>query len=108
MPVRPKWKSCLGLSRVVPLSLAFTYAFFFEYLPPLKWVRIPFDLESFHYPLIDYAFRALQEGRFPEWDPSIYCGLSFAGNVQAALFYPPTWLVFAADGYLLDSGDHKM
>ena len=97
VPVRPKRKSCLGLSRVVPLSLAFTYAFFFEYLPPLKWVRIPFDLESFHYPLIDYAFRALQEGRFPEWDPSIYCGLSFVGNVQAALFYPPTWLVFAAN-----------
>ena len=71
----------LRLGRVVPLSLAFTCAFFFEYLPPFKRIRIPFDLDGFHYPLINYAFRALQEGRFPEWDPSIYCGLSFAGNV---------------------------
>jgi len=56
----------------------------------------PHSLRSrrFHYPLTDYAFQAIRHGRFPEWDPTIYCGLSFVGNVQAALFYPPTWLLF--------------
>ena len=79
---------------VAALSFVFTYLFFIDYLPPLRRVHIPFDLEGFHYPLTDYAFQAIRHGRFPEWDPTIYCGLSFVGNIQAALFYPPTWLLF--------------
>ena len=75
-------------------SLLFTYLFFFEYLPPVRSVHIPFDLRGFHYPLAEYAFQSLRQGRFPLWDPTIYCGLSFVGNIQAALFYPPTWLMF--------------
>jgi hypothetical protein len=61
----------MRLRTVAALSFVLTYLFF-----------------------IDYAFQALRQGRFPEWDPTIYCGLSFAGNVQAALFYPPAWLMF--------------
>ena len=76
-------------------SLLFTYLFFFEYFPPVRWVHIPYDLHGFHYPLADYAFQSLRHGRFPLWDPTIYCGMSFVGNIQAALFYPPTWLMFA-------------
>src|SRR6202011_2712586 len=60
-----------------------------------KQVHIPYDLEEFHYPLADYAFQAIRHGRFPQWDPTIYCGLSFIGNIQAAFFYPPAWIVFA-------------
>jgi len=86
----------LRLRTVAALSLLFTYFFFIEYLPPFQHVHIPYDLDGFHYPLFDYTFRALGNGRFPEWDPTIYCGLSFVGNVQAALFYPPSWLIFAA------------
>jgi len=82
---------------VAALSLAFTYLFFIEYLSPLRRVHIPFDLHVYHYPLVDYAFQALKAGRFPEWDWTIYCGQTFAGNLQAALFYPPTWLLFAAN-----------
>jgi len=81
---------------VAVLSLLFTAAFFIEYTPLWPRVHIPYDLEYFHYPLADYAFQAIRHGRFPQWDPTIYCGLSFAGNVQAALFYPPTWLMFTA------------
>ncbi len=81
--------------RVALLSLAATYLFFFEYLPPFKRVHLPYDLEGFHYPLLNYAAKSLGEGRFPEWDPSTYCGLSFAGNLQAGLFYPPNWVLFA-------------
>ena len=87
----------LRASAVAALSLAFTYLFFFEYLPPFRRVLLPFDLQSYHYPQLDYAFRALRHGTFPEWDPTIYCGQSFVGNINAALFYPPTWLMFAAN-----------
>jgi hypothetical protein len=75
-------------------SFVFTYLFFFEYLPPVRWVHIPYDLNGFHYPLADYAFQRLRQGHFPFWDPTIYCGMSFVGNIQAALFYPPTWIMF--------------
>ncbi len=79
-------------------SLAFTYLFCtVEYLSPLRRVHIPYDLEGFHYPLADYAFQALKHGRFPQWDAAIYSGISFVGNSQAAIFYPPVWLMFAAN-----------
>jgi len=75
-------------------AFVFTYLFFFEYIPPVRWVHIPFDLHGFHYPLADYAFQRLRQGHFPLWDPTIYAGMSFVGNIQAALFYPPTWIMF--------------
>ncbi len=82
---------------VALLSLISTWLFFFEYFPPFRRVHFPFDIEGFHYPLWNYAFHSLRAGRFPLWDPSMYCGSPFAGNIQAALFYPPTWLLFAVN-----------
>jgi hypothetical protein len=79
------------------LSLAATWAYFIEYLPPLRRVVFIWDFDGYHYPLLNYAFRSLREGRFPEWDSAIYCGISYAGNIQAGLFYPLTWLLFAAN-----------
>jgi len=76
-------------------SLVFTYLFFAEYLSPFRKVYIPFDLWGYHYPLMDYAFQSLHRFSFPAWDPSIYCGQTFAGNIQAALFYPPAWILYA-------------
>jgi hypothetical protein len=85
----------LRSSKAIALaSFVFTYLFFFEYIPPVRWVHIPYDLNGFHYPLADYAFQRLRQGHFPLWDPIIYCGMSFVGNIQAALFYPPTWIMF--------------
>ncbi len=75
-------------------TLVFTWLFFAEYLSPFRHVHIPFDLEGYHYPLVDYAFQSLRQGRFPQWDWSSYAGMTFVGNMQAALFYPPTWLMF--------------
>lgn len=80
---------------VAALSLAATYLFFLEYLPPFSRVHIFSDVEGYHYPILSYALRMLQAGRLPEWDPSIYCGLPLVGNIQAALFYPPNWVMFA-------------
>ena len=81
---------------VAVLALLATYIFFYEYLPPFHKVRLFSDIDGYHFPLQRYAFDSLKQGRFPQWDPSIYCGISFAGNVQAALLYPPTWLLYAA------------
>jgi len=76
-------------------SLAFTYLFFSEYLSPFRKVYVPFDLWGYHYPLMDFAFQSLRRFHFPAWDPSIYSGQPFAGNIQAALFYPPSWILYA-------------
>ncbi len=76
-------------------SFAAVYLFFLEYLWPLRRVHLFSDIEGYHWPLLSYAYQSLREGRFPQWDPSIYCGVSFVGNPQAALFYPPNWLLFA-------------
>ncbi|HEX3748858.1 MAG TPA: YfhO family protein [Bryobacteraceae bacterium] len=80
---------------VALISLLCTYAFFIEYLPPHNRVYLWSDIAGYHYPLQVFAFRTLRQGRFPTWDSSIYCGISFVGNVQAALFYPLTWLMYA-------------
>lgn len=57
-----------ALALIPVLSLPFTYLFFFEYLPPFKTVHIPYYLERFHYPLMNYALQALRQARLPEWD----------------------------------------
>ena len=80
---------------VALVSLLGTYAFFFEYLPPAKHVHLWSDIAGYHYPLQSFAFNTLKQGRFPTWDASIYCGISFVGNIQAALFYPLTWVLYA-------------
>jgi hypothetical protein len=86
----------LSTITVALTSLVFTYLFFAEYLSPFRKIYIPYDLWGYHYPLIDYAFQRIQHFSFPLWDVSIYCGQPFAANIQAALFYPPTWILFGA------------
>jgi len=87
----------MRLRFVALLSFVFTCLFFIEYLPPLRWVDIPYDLAGYHYSLVDYAFLSLKSGHFPQWDSANYCGMSFVGNLQVALFYPPIWLMFLAN-----------
>ncbi len=82
--------------KVLLAALAATWIFFFDYLPPVRWVHVPYDIEAYHYPLADYAFQSLKQGRWPQWDPSIYSGMPFTANPQVALFYPGTWLMFLA------------
>jgi len=81
------------------LALLAVAAFFFEYLPPHPRVHIFSDLEVYHLPLQRYAFDSLKAGRLPQWDPSMYCGISYAGNPQSALFYPPMWLLYAMPAF---------
>jgi hypothetical protein len=81
------------------LALLAVAAFFVEYLPPHPRVHIFGDLEVYHLPLQRYAFDSVKAGRIPQWDPSMYCGISYAGNPQAALFYPPMWLLYALPAF---------
>ncbi|MBL8232936.1 MAG: YfhO family protein [Bryobacterales bacterium] len=80
--------------RVAIISFLAVYAFFYEYLPPYKRVHFIADIDGYHYPLMNYGFKQLRQGNLPEWDPTIYSGISYVGNIQAGLFYPPNWLVF--------------
>ena len=82
---------------VATLAVALTYLFWFEYLPPFNRIHLHSDIEGYHWPLLVAALEAIRHGRFPLWDASIYCGIPFSGNIQAALFYPPVWLLFAAN-----------
>src|SRR5262249_26242583 len=81
---------------VAVVTLAAMYGFFSEYLPPFTRAHLWSDIYSYHYPLHRFAFQTLKEGRIPLWDPSIYCGTTFIGNIQAAFLYPPTWLIYGA------------
>lgn len=88
--------------RVAAVSLLLTWIFFFEYIPPNKRVHVWSDIEGYHYPLLSYAHKSVWSGRIPLWDPWIYCGIPFAGNIQAGLFYPPNWLLFVANARMPD------
>ncbi len=46
------------------------------------------DLISQFIPWRRFALGELTEGRFPWWNPYIFCGTPFAANIQTSLFYP--------------------
>ncbi len=77
---------------VLLVSALLTAGHFYEYFGRRTTVHIPFDLSGYHYPLLSAAFLSFKSGHFPFWDASIYCGIPFAGNIQAAVFYPMTWI----------------
>lgn len=45
-------------------------------------------------PLILDAFRNMQHGIFPAWNPYLYLGLPIASNPQSVFFYPPLFLAY--------------
>lgn len=54
--------------------------------------HIPFDIEGFHLPLTSYVAQAVHNGVAPFWDPYVMCGMPIHADLQAQVFYPPTWL----------------
>ena len=52
------------------------------------------DLASFLYPVYHYAARNLKQGVIPLWNPYLYGGAPFVGDIQSGLFYPVNLLVF--------------
>jgi hypothetical protein len=39
-----------------------------------------------------FAFDEIANGHWPLWNPYLFCGQSFVGNWQTAMFYPPNYL----------------
>lgn len=39
-----------------------------------------------------FGFGEFAQGRFPLWNPRLFCGAPFFGDFQSALLYPPNWL----------------
>jgi hypothetical protein len=55
-------------------------------------LHIPYDVEAYYFPVIAYMARCVRRGWAPFWDPYTYAGMPLYGDLQAQLFYPPTWL----------------
>jgi len=53
---------------------------------------VPWDFRYYHLPLASFIASSLRSGHFPLWDPYTYCGVPFFANIQAQVFYPPTWI----------------
>ena len=52
------------------------------------------DLASFLYPTYQFAARSFRQGIIPLWNPHLYGGAPFVGDIQAGLFYPVNVLAF--------------
>ena len=52
------------------------------------------DLVSFLFPVYRFAARTLSLGRLPLWNPHLYGGAPFIGDIQAGFLYPPNLLLF--------------
>src|SRR5579859_1139872 len=91
---RPPWRDfanrCASLFAVL-LLIAQPLVFFKDVLFNPQ-AHIPFDIEQFHLPLVTYIARCVRQGIFPFWDPYPYCGVPIHADIQAQLFYPPSWI----------------
>jgi hypothetical protein len=50
------------------------------------------DLANMFRLWLQYARSQVEAGELPLWNPYLSSGVSFVGDSQPALFYPPTWL----------------
>jgi hypothetical protein len=50
------------------------------------------DLFLQYYSWRDFGFRELAKGNLALWNPHIFSGAPYFGEMQAALLYPPNWL----------------
>jgi len=73
---------------LVALGIA-TLGLYREILLP-TWILADYDIWAYFYPLRSYAAQALQQGRFPLWNPDIFLGSPFFANPQTSMLYPGT------------------
>jgi hypothetical protein len=55
--------------------------------------HIPYDIGEYHLPQIQFLAQCIRQGVPPLWDPYAYAGMPMHADMQAQLFYPPTWIV---------------
>ncbi|MGC9327261.1 MAG: hypothetical protein ACP5I1_06485 [Candidatus Hinthialibacter sp.] len=46
------------------------------------------DMINQFVPWREFALQEIKQGRFPIWNPYVFCGAPFAANIQTSLFYP--------------------
>ena len=84
------------MRRLLAAAFVCTILFYVEYTDLWRKVHIPYDIEGYHYSLSDAIFLSLKNHQLPLWDSWNYSGIPLAANIQAALFYPPSWVMYAA------------
>lgn len=57
-------------------------------------VPLTFDLYLYFYPYREMAARAFRAGEVPLWNPHLFLGVPFLGNLQASFFYPLNVLLY--------------
>jgi hypothetical protein len=82
------------------LYFVFATALFFRG-PLVGGSHIPYDFVVQHYPWSHFITWSLRTtGQLPWWNPYTLMGEPFAGNIQAAIFYPPKLLLIAVTAWL--------
>lgn len=59
-----------------------------------------YDLYSYYYPTIRFAFEELRRGHLPLWNPYQLAGEPFLANQQHGIFYPPNLLFLVLPAHL--------
>ena len=55
------------------------------------------DLANLLFPIYRFAAHTLAEGRLPLWNPHLYGGAPWIGDIQAGFLYPPYLVLFFLD-----------
>jgi len=87
---RSPWLLTLTVSLVIS-AIMFREAFFYGYVLDGNWDRRDQEL-----PFHEFARQQFQQGRFPTWNPFIFCGTSFLFSTANLSFYPPNWIAYSA------------
>jgi hypothetical protein len=78
--------------------VALALIFFFRVI--FRNDSIPWDMNNWHYPQLAFLGSSILRGEFPLWNPCVYCGMPFSGDIQAAAFYPVNLLFLLAGGLI--------
>ncbi|OQY80104.1 MAG: hypothetical protein B6D41_21630, partial [Chloroflexi bacterium UTCFX4] len=99
--VAPRWSAAMRREAQYDLLAfgllgALTAGFFWQLLfAPNVWMPAGGgDLAGFLYPTYAFAQSWLGRGVLPLWNPYIFGGMPFVGDIQSALFYPPNLFVY--------------
>jgi Bacterial membrane protein YfhO len=85
------------LLRVLPyLVLLAQVLVFYRHVLFHEGFVIPWDMRYDHFPIASFIAESLKRGELPLWDPYTYCGRPLFANIQAQLFYPPTFVAILA------------
>lgn len=95
-PVSParRLRALLPDAAAIGLLLALTLLFYWRLFAPDVADRASFprgDFQEKFYPFALFRARELGEGRWPLWYPHAYGGGPFLADIEAAVFYPPSW-----------------